>query len=149
MGVKGSILVEGDGYPLSVVISGANTNDHLLLDATLNAIVVERPKPSETSLQHLCLDKGYDNKISRQIADAYGYIAHIKRIGEEKLDDSGEKTHPAHRWVVERTWGWLSRWRGILVRWEKKPENYLANLKLASALLWIRRAFGMGSKLLG
>jgi hypothetical protein len=30
-------------------------------------------------------------------------------------------------------------WRGILVRWEKKPENYLGLIPLDSALLWFRR----------
>lgn len=149
MGVKGSILVEGGGCPLSLVIAGANVNDHLLLEATLKAIVVERPEPCADSLQHLCLDKGYDNELSRQIAAANNYVAHIKRIGEEKQDDFGNKTHPARRWVVERAWGWLSRWRGLLVRWEKKPENYLATMKLASAFLWIRRAVSAGSTILG
>ena len=31
------------------------------------------------------------------------YIAHIRRIGEEKLDALGQKRYPARRWVVERT----------------------------------------------
>jgi hypothetical protein len=34
---------------------------------------------------------------------------------------------------------WLSKCRGILIRWEKKPENYLGLLKLACGLLWFRR----------
>jgi len=49
---------------------------------------------------------------------------------------------------VERTLSWLQRWRGILIRWEKKPQNYLASLKLASALLWFRRAWKLGSPFL-
>ena len=72
-------------------------------------------------------------------AEEAGYTPHIRRIGEEKLDASGEKTYPARRWVVERTLAWLSRCRGILIRWDKKAECYLANIKLACALLWFRR----------
>ena len=53
MGVKESILVERDGGPLSVCVAGANVNDHLLLAATLDAIVVERPQPTEEEPQHL------------------------------------------------------------------------------------------------
>lgn len=34
----------------------------------------------------------------------------------------------ARRWVVERTHSWLNRLRGILIRWAKKPANYLALL---------------------
>jgi len=149
MGVKESLLVEERGGPLSVCVAGANVNDHLLLAATLDAIVVERPAPTEEAPQHWCLDKGYDNAPSRQVTRERGYIAHIKRIGEEKKDEQGEKKYPARRWVVERTFSWLLRWRGILHRWDKKPENYLANLKLACALLWIRRAWNAGSTLLG
>ena len=119
MGVKNSLLVEGEGYPLATCISGANINDHLLLAATLDAVVVERPKPTEQKPQHLCLDKGFDNDPTRAVVRDRGYEEHIKRIGEEKKDNEGEKTHPARRWVVERTVGWLSRWRGILNRWQR------------------------------
>jgi putative transposase len=47
------------------------------------------------------------------------------RIGKEKLDAEGEKRYPARRWVVERTLGWLSKCRVILVRYEKKASKYL------------------------
>jgi putative transposase len=149
MGVKESLLVERDGGPLAVVVVGANVNDHLVLEATLNAIVVERPIPCPEKPQNLCLDKGYDNAPSRAVVEALGYVAHIKRIGEEKLSESPEVIHPARRWVVERTLAWLFRWRGILIRWEKLPGNYIANVKLACALLWMRRAWNAGSELLG
>ena len=69
--------------------------------------------------QNLCLDKGYDNPTGHGSAADAGYQPHIRRIGEEKLDPSGEKTHPARRWVVERTLGWLSKCRAILVRYDK------------------------------
>jgi len=129
---------------LGIVIAGANINDHCLLKATLDSVVVERPKPGEEKPQHLCLDKGYDNKASHQVVSEYGYVPHIRRIGEEKKDEAGEKKYPARRWVVERTLGWLSRWRGILIRWDKKPQNYLAGVKLACALLWYRKCYAEG-----
>ena len=67
------------------------------------------------------------------------YVPHIRRIGEEELDEAGEKRYPARRWVVERTLGWLSRCRAILVRYEKKGANYLGMIKVACILLWYRR----------
>lgn len=137
--MKRSILVEADGGPLSVVIAGANVRDDKLLAATLDAVVVERPKPTEEALQHLCLDKGYDNKGSREVVRERDYVAHIRRIGEEKLDEAREKRYPARRWVVERTLGWLSKCRAILVRYEKKAANYLGLVKVACILLWYRR----------
>jgi len=67
------------------------------------------------------------------------YVTHVRRISEEKLDDKGEKRYPARRWMVERTLGWLSKCRAILVRYEKRASNYLGLIKVACILLWYRR----------
>ena len=138
-GTKRSLLVDGEGGPLSIVVAGANVHDAKLLEATLDAIVVERPQPTGEEPQHLCLDKGYDNPSGRGAAAGHGYREHIRRIGEEKLDASGDKRYPARRWVVERTLAWLSKCRAVLVRYDKKAANYLGVLQLACALLWFRR----------
>ncbi len=60
--MKRSLLVEADGGPLAVVVAGANVRDDKLLAQTLDAVVLERPKPTEEASQHLCLDKGYDKQ---------------------------------------------------------------------------------------
>ena len=138
-GVKRSILVEADGGPLSVVVAGENVRDDKLLAATLDATVVERPEPTDEAPQHLCLDKCYDNGPSREVVRERDYVAHIRRIGEEKKDEAGEKRYPARRWVVERTLAWLSKCRALLVRYDKKARNYLGLIKLACILLWYRR----------
>lgn len=137
--MKRSVLVEQDGGPLSVVVAGANVHDSKLLRSTLEAVVVERPHPTTASPQHLCLDKGYDNPTGWAAVREFGYTPHIRRIGEEKFDATGQKRYPARRWVVERTLGWLSKCRAILVRWDKKARNYLGLVQLACALLWYRR----------
>ena len=127
------------GGPLGAMIAGANVHDTKLLAATLEAIVVDRPLPTAEMPQHLCLDKGYDNPTGHKTVAAYQYTPHIRHIGEEKLDANGQKTYPARRWVVERTLAWLSKCRGLLVRYEKKAVNFLGLLQLACALIWIRR----------
>jgi putative transposase len=132
-------LTEGSGGPLGIVVAGANVHDTKLLAATLAAVIVPRPVPTEEAPQHLCLDKAYDNPTGEQAVAAHRYIGHIRRIGEEKLDSNREKTYPARRWVVERTLAWLSKCRAILIRYDKKACNYLGLLKLACALLWYRR----------
>jgi len=137
--VKRSLLTEADGGPLAVVVAGANVPDAKLLNALLEAVVVERPQPTAEQPQRLCLDKGYDNPTGEQAVADHAYTPHIRRIGEEKFDEKQEKRYPARRWVVERTPAWLSKCRAILVRYEKKSQNYLALLKLACGLLWYRR----------
>ena len=137
--MKRSLLVEAAGGPLAVVVAPANVHDTKLLAQTLDAVIVKRPRPTRAHPQHLCLDKGYDNPTGRQAANERRYTPQIRRIGEEKLDARKRKRHPARRWVVERTLGWLSKCRAILVRYDKKSCNYLGLLKLACALLWFRR----------
>jgi putative transposase len=131
--------VDAAGGPLGATIAGANVHDTKLLAATLEAIVVERPQPTAAEPQHLCLDKGYDNPTGHEAVATYQYVPHIQRIGEEKLDSLGQRIHSARRWVVERTLAWLSKCRGLLVRYEKKAINFLGLLQLACALLWMRR----------
>ena len=121
-------------------MAGANVHDTNLLGETIEAMIVERPTQAEHE-QHICLDKGYDNPTGHSTVREQGYIGHIRRIKDE-----GEKKHKGkpRRWVVERTLAWLNRWRGILVRYEKKARNYLGIIKLACALLWYRRLRAMG-----
>ena len=44
----------------------------------------------------------------------------------------------ARRWVVERTHSWMNRFRRILIRWEKKVENYFGMLHLVCAFITYR-----------
>lgn len=122
------------------MIAGANVHDAKLLEKTLDAVIIKRPSPEEIK-QHLCLDKGYDNPTSREAVEKHQYTPHIRKIGEEKWDENRQKNYPARRWVVERTLGWLSKCRAILVRYDKKACNYLGLIKLACALLWYRRCW--------
>lgn len=132
--------MEGDGGPLAAVVAPANVHDTKLLGATLDAVVTQRPQPTAEAAQNLCLDKGYDNPTGRKAVEEHDYVPHIRRIGEEKFDpETAEKTYPARRWVVERTLGWLSKCRALLIRWDKKSANYLGLIQLACALLWYRR----------
>ncbi len=135
--MKRSLLVEADGGPLGVVVAGANVPDLKLLEATIKAIVVTRPRPTRHRPQHLCLDKGYDNETGWGVIVDYDYEPQIKLIHDPR--PPRPKRHPARRWVVERTLGWLSKCRAILIRWDKKAANYLGLIKLACALLWYRR----------
>jgi putative transposase len=143
-GTKKSVLVDGQGGPLAAVIAGANVPDCKLLRETIEAIVVERPQPAEEEPQHLCLDKGYDNPTGREAVEGTGYTPHVRKIGEEKRPCDRSKGHKPRRWVVERTLAWLSKCRGILIRYDKKDQNYLGLIQLACALLWYRRLHRLG-----
>ena len=135
--MKRSLLVEGDGGPLSIVVAPANRPDNQLLRETIEAVVLERPEPEPDFPQHLALDKAYDNDEGYLACIDHDYTPHIAAIRDDAPPKP--KRYPARRWVVERTIAWLNHCRGLLIRWEKKAENYLGLLQLACALLWYRR----------
>jgi putative transposase len=76
LGTKRSLLVNEQGVPLGIVVSGANTPDGRLLDATLRAVPIARPD-AMTAAQHLCLDKGYSGEPCARVAEDAGYIVHV------------------------------------------------------------------------
>ncbi len=101
---------------------------------------IERPKPTEKKPQNLCLDKGYDYPEVRELVEKWGYAAHIRSRGEEAREKKRIPGYRARRRVVERTHSWPNRFRRLLIRWEKKVENYLAMLHFACALITFRAA---------
>jgi transposase len=138
--VKRSLLTDGGGVPLGVAVDGANRNDFKMARETLESIPIPRPEPTAEQPQGLSLDKGYDYDEVRELAEAFGYTAHIRCRGEEAQAIQREAGYKARRWVVERAHSWLNRFRRIKIRWEKKPANYLAMLHLACALVTYRAA---------
>lgn len=133
-------MTEANGIPIAVVVAGANRHDMKLLADTLDAVVIERPEPSEELPQHLCADKGYDYDACHQQALDHGYIAHIRSRSDERHEKQQTPGYRPRRWVVEVCHSWLNRFRKILVRFEKKTETHLALLQFACAYIVLKRA---------
>ena len=130
----------GGGAPLAVEIAGANVNDFRLLRQTLEQIVIARPDATPAEPQALCLDKGYDYPEVYELVGELGLTPQIRSRGQEKEMLERQAGFRARRWVVERTHSWLNRFRGLLIRWSKKPENHRALLHLACGLIAWRLA---------
>jgi len=139
-GVKRSLLTEGHGVPIGLAVEGANRHDMKLVRPTIDSMVAERPMPTEEQPQGMCLDKGYDDQEVRDILAEFGFTAPRRSRGEEAQAIKDKASQKARRWVVERTHSWMNRFRRILVRWDKKPEHYLAFLHFACALIAFRAA---------
>lgn len=126
--------------PIGVAVAGANRNDMKLVRATIESMVIERPEPTAEAPQGMCMDKGYDYDEVRATVAEFGFTAHIRARGEEARELAAEAGKRARRWVVERTHSWMNRFRRILIRWEKKPENYIGLVHFACALIAFRAA---------
>ena len=131
--------------PVGLAVAGANCVDFKLARQTIDSVPVERPEPKKSGPQGMCLDRGYDYLEVWELLEEFGFTAHVAIRGGGDAADSQpvkqrEARHKARRWVVERTHSWMNRFRGILVRWNKKPENYLAMLHLVCAVITYRCA---------
>ena len=74
--------------PLGLACDGANRNDHKLLKATLEALPIARPEPTERAPQGLCLDAAYDNRETRELLGIWRLTPHIRSGGEEITSSS-------------------------------------------------------------
>ncbi|MGA7044016.1 MAG: transposase [Nitrososphaeraceae archaeon] len=71
-----------------------------------------------------------------------GYVPHIRQRdeGKKSVKKKRRRHHPTRRWVVvERTNSWHNRFRKLLVRYEKKAENYLGLVYLSCCIIVYRR----------
>ena len=143
-GTKRHIVGDRRGVPLGAVVSAANRHDMKLADATLDSIVLPRPRPTPAQPQHLCRDKGFDYPETRHAAEARGYVVHTPRRGLDTPAPPPEQRHPARRWVIERTNSWHNGFRKLRIRYEKKAANYLGLIQFASMLLTFRARLVLG-----
>lgn len=131
------LLVDGRGVPLSLIVTAANHHDVTQLAPTLEAIVVTRPPVAPYHRQHLCADAAFVGDPARQEMLDRDYTPHVRPRGVEKKQCAKGKR--ARRWVVEVAHSWFTRFRKLLVRYEKLHRSYEALSMLAAAIITFRR----------
>lgn len=82
-------------------------------------------------------DKGYSSRKIRSYLRRRGIRLSIPRKDNEKHRGKFDKSIYRQRNQVERCFNRLKQFRRIATRYEKKAQNYLAMLTLASILLWL------------
>ena len=97
-GSKRSVLVDGRGVPLSIVVSGANRHDSVVLEPLLKERMT-LGQAEEAAERNLCLDAGYVGKEA--LVRSQGFVPHIRPRGEEKRLLEKDPGFKARRWVVE------------------------------------------------
>ena len=75
-------------------------------------------------------DKAYDAPHCREFLRKRRIKARIARRGVDSSERLGR-----HRWVVERTLAWFSRFRRLTVRYERRADIHRAFLSLAASLI--------------
>lgn len=135
-GSKIHVLSERQGLPLSVAVSAANTNDSFALKPLVMAIPAIRSRrgPRRRKPDKLHADKAYDQADLRQWVRDQGIKVRIARKGIESNTKLGK-----HRWVIERTMAWLTGYRRLTLRYERKATHFCAFLTLGATLTCFKK----------
>jgi putative transposase len=128
---------------VNVSVDAANKHDMKMTKSTLKSIVIHRPEPTARAKQHMCMDRGYDFPEVYELLLDYAYTIHIKlktRRGTQTQRNKRLPTYRSRHWIVKRTHSWMNRVRRLLIRWEKRVENYIGMLHFACAWIIYRNA---------
>ena len=136
-GTKRHFVTDAEGTPLGLTLSGANRHDSKMLEATLDAVPGvsggKRGRPRRRP-KKLHADKAYGGRPIRRALRRRGITPRIARKGIEDSTRLGR-----HRWVVERTFAWMARFRRLVVRYERRADIHLAFTTLAAALVTLNQ----------
>jgi transposase len=131
-GTKRSVLVDGAGIPLGVVVAPANRNDSPLLRPTLEKLARFGFDLPEQITVHL--DAGYDSAVTRDLLAELGCDGCISPKGTFIPIDH------TRRWAVERTNSWHTRgFRKLAICTERRTRVIEAFIALAGAIITLRR----------
>ena len=114
-----------------MAVSAANTHDSLALIPLVQAIPAVRSRrgPRRRRPVRLHGDKGYDYEHLRTWLRPRRITPRIARRGVETATRLGR-----HRWVVERSFAWLTGYRRLTLRFERCARLFCAFLTLAATL---------------
>ena len=133
-GTKRSLLVDGGGIPLGVVVAGANRNDSPLLRPTLERLRRFDDLPDRITVH---LDAGYDSGKTRDLLTELGC--------DWEISKSGTPLQTGARWVVERTNSWHNRgFKKLLICTEVRTRVIDAFIALANAIIITRSLIRQG-----
>ena len=130
VGRKRHVAVDIDGRLLMVNLTPANISDGAGAQTILDAIRKRWPW-----IKHLFADGAYDRT---QLMDKATFLDFIVEVVRRIDDQPGFEVVP-RRWVVERTFAWLTRWRRLVRDYEKRIDVSEAMIHVAMGSLLLRR----------
>lgn len=139
-GTKHHILVDGQGVPLAVTITGANVPDLMQLLPLVVAVppvAGKRGRPRSRP-KRLYADRAYDSGPVRRILRWLGIAPVIAERGVSHGSGLGR-----FRWVVERTLAWLHQQRRLRIRYDRRDDIHIGFFRLATCLICCHTFLGL------
>ena len=128
-GIKRHVCVDTIGLIWGITITAAN-----IADCKGACLAVAEAKDNRTRLKHIWADSAYRGFVDFALA----IFACVVTIVTWKKKPKTFKVQP-RRWVVERTLGWLTRWRRLNRNYEHTAESSRAIVQVAMIGIMLRR----------
>lgn len=129
-GRKRHIVVDTIGLLLVVMVTAASIQDR---DGGRG--ILGRLHGAFGSVRHVFADGGYRGRLVAIAKRAWGIVVEVVR---KPPDQRGFAVLP-RRWVVERTFSWLMRFRRLVRDYERLPETHEAMVKWAMVGVMLAR----------
>jgi transposase len=130
-GSKTHMAVDTLGNLLALLVTPANEQDRAQVGQLAEAV----QEVTGETVELAYVDQGYTGETAAQEAEAQGMRLEVVKLNEAK---KGFVLLP-RRWVVERSFGWASRFRRLARDYERLPETLAGLHFLAFAMLMLKR----------
>lgn len=134
-GSKTHIAVDTLGNLLALYVTPANEQDR----AQVEELARQVQDVTQQSVEVAFVDQGYTGDRAAQAAQSQGMELQVIKLSEAK---KGFVLLP-RRWVVERSFGWMARFRRLARDYERLPETLAGLHYLAFAILMLKNFVAM------
>lgn len=122
-------LVDANGLPILLKITEGQAHDGRSADDMLSSV----------QAGHILLaDRAYDSDRLRADLKARGAWANVRAMPNRLSPPAFSRFLYRYRNAVERFFSKIKHFRAVATRYEKRDDNYLAVVKLASLRIWLR-----------
>ena len=137
-GSKVHMTVDTLGHLLALHGTPANEQDR----AQVEALAHQVQHRTGASVEIAFVDQGYTGVQAATDAEAHGIWLEVVKLPEAK---KGFVLRP-RRWVVERSFGWMSRFRRLTRDYERLAETLIGFHLIALVMLMVRQFVSIGFK---
>ena len=123
------VLVDACGLPILLKLTEGQAHDGRSAEDMLETL---------TDGTILLADSAYDSNKLRDTLEARGVWANVKPMPHRLDPPKFSKRLYRERNLVERLFNKLKHFRAVAPRYDKRDDNYLASVKLASIRIWLR-----------
>ena len=122
-------LVDACGLPIALKLTEGQAHDGRSAEDMFGSIQAG---------DILLADRAYDSDALRKALADRGAWANVKPMPGRKNIPAFSPFLYRYRNLVERFFNKLKHYRAIATRYDKRPDNYLAGVQLASLRIWMR-----------